>query len=116
MHASEIRWIEHDKITDTVALHFIQFPAGWTQIQIDEADIELASDTNWWLAFRNFDDLGYISTIRLCDRVSKFTVDYDAATTKSKKILTFNVTFVGQVTDHMTVCSASIREYQEPTL
>ncbi len=114
VHASEIRWITYSNLDQSVILHYISFPAEWTQAQIDDADAELPLGTDWWDALNTYQTLNYISTVNLSDGVADFTISYDDATEKSEKIFTFNITFAGRVNDRLTVSSSSIREYQEP--
>ena len=115
VHGTEIRWVNFDSLSGTVELRYVDFPAGWSQLQKDEYDTVFPIDSDWWAVKQYYEALGFISMIRLSDGVSDFQVGYDPATTKSKKILTFTVTFTGQTTNHDIVSSTSIRDYQEPT-
>ena len=114
VHGTEIRWAQFNNLTGTVELKYVDFPAGWSQIQKDQYDTIFPNTSDWWVVLKYYEGLGFISTIRLSDGVSGFTVGYDPSTTKSKKILTFCVTFTGKTTNHDVVSSSSIRNYQEP--
>jgi len=114
VHGTEIRWAQFNNVTGTVELKYVDFPSGWTQIQKDQYDTVFPNTSDWWVVLKYYEGLGFISTIRLSDGVSGFTVGYDPSTIKSKKILTFTVTFTGKTTNHDIVSSSSIRNYQEP--
>jgi len=88
VHGTEIRWASYNSLTGTVELKYVDFPAGWSQIQKDQYDTVFPIASDWWVVLKYYEGLGFISTIRLSDGVSGFQVGYDPTTIKSKKILT----------------------------
>ncbi len=115
VHASEIRWVSHNAVEDTIELHYLSFPEEWTQIEIDEYDVVFPVESDWWAVRATYADIDLIETIRLADKVGVFSVNRDDSTEQGQKIMTFRTTFNGQYSDHDVLNSASIREYQEPS-
>ena len=115
INASEIRWIQYDEETQLLTVKFVDFPEGWNQTMIDEADEEYDFGTNYedaLLAFENFD---FIESVPLVDAMNgcKFWVNASSPFEATQVSIRFSLqSFFGNT--HDSVIDESIRLHQPP--
>lgn len=115
VHLTEVRWIERDAKTDSVLVHYIQFPEGMTQIERDTLDVEVpVAGADWWAALETMAALGYTTTTKLCDGVAALEVSHSAATLQARKVVTFTMTLAEKFGGDTCILVASVREHKEP--
>lgn len=116
VNTTEIRWIEHDVVSNSVLLYYIEFPEGWSQSKKDLYDIECPMETNWWQLLSIYEGLGYTKSFRFSDDIANFKVERNLGTIPGKRLATFTVTFTPTAGSETIVFEASIREPKEPVL
>jgi hypothetical protein len=47
VHASEVRWLIFDSVNGTLEVHYVSFPADWTEVAKALEDQEYPYDANW---------------------------------------------------------------------
>jgi len=70
VHASEIRWIHHDAVSNQVLVDFVSFPDTWSEAAKSLADTEYRPTASWEDTRLTFADLGLLATAPLMDEVS----------------------------------------------
>lgn len=116
VHSTEVRWIEYSPDAGEIMVHYVRFPDSMTELEKELADEELPAGTDFWALLTVKKALGYIDTIRLCDRVSTFTVTHDPLTAQGQRLVTVAFTFDEEIGNQSFIYAASLREAKEPLL
>ncbi len=116
VHATEVRWIDHDPDTGTIELHYVSFPDSLSPVERDLLDVVLpVATTDWWATLQSYDCMSYISTVRLCDGVGDLDIHHLTSTEQAKRLVTFTITFEDAIGGAAVVTAASVQQWEEPT-
>lgn len=115
VHATETRWISVDG-GGTLTVQFVSFPESMTQTERDLYDLEYPAASDWWVVLKTYQELGFTDSIRLADGIADLKFQRGQGPELAKKLVTTTVTFAEDKGAQTFVTSASIREWQEPTL
>lgn len=114
VHATEIRWLVFDSTAGTLDVHFVQFPAGWSELEKQLAD-QLYPPTADWNAVRaEFDGNGWLTRLTLIDGLASFSASTDQPTALDSRHVTFGLDFRVHETTAAVRLFATIRLHQPP--
>jgi hypothetical protein len=93
VHASEIRWITFDAVAGTLDVHYVSFPADWTDVAIALEDLEYPSDANWSSVYASFDANDLIASYTLLDGLVTVLVTTDEADPMNSRQVVYDLGF-----------------------
>ncbi len=116
VHASEIRWIERDDASDVLAVYFVRFPAGWTEVQTALEDDEYDTSTDWWAVREAYQNDSYLSAMPLVDGLEAISMTPNDTDPLLSDSVLFEMKFVTHNPDVPVEQSVeiSLMEHAEP--
>jgi hypothetical protein len=93
VHASEIRWLQFDENAGGFAVHYVQFPSGWTQAACDLADLEYPANSNWSAVLATYTAKGLIASRTLVDQLASVDVYLDGNTAQASRVVSIQFGF-----------------------
>ncbi len=115
VHASEVRWLRYNAAEGAIDVYFVEFPAGWTELQKDLADLEYPLGENWSTVFSYYQANGWLLDIRLVDGLVSNAVTIDQATAIDSRNVQFNLGFDTGASPLVQPVSATIALHRPPT-
>ncbi|MHC4080538.1 MAG: PulJ/GspJ family protein [Planctomycetota bacterium] len=79
VHASEIRWLTFDATEGKLAVHYVSFPEGWTDVAKALEDQEYPYDADWSTVYSSYDAKDLIASYTLLDGLASVSVTTDEA-------------------------------------
>jgi hypothetical protein len=114
VHASEIRWLYHDLVAETLVVEYVEFPAAWSQIECDLADVEYAATTDWEQVRAFYQAKGLLGAQTLVDHLQGVSVACDNPTASASRHVTFNLKFRTDTAIMPVLVSGTIRDRVAP--
>jgi hypothetical protein len=86
VHATEIRWLQFDVATGAYAVHYVQFPDGWTKAACELADQDYPANSNWPAVLASYTAKGWIATRTLVDQLASVAITLDSDAQSSRVV------------------------------
>jgi prepilin-type N-terminal cleavage/methylation domain-containing protein len=117
VHATELRWIVFDTVTESIDVYFVDFPDEWNDVQQALQDNEYLPGTDWSVVLSSYNAAGYVSNITLVDGVSSIAITTDQPVAVDSTSITFDIGFHLEATDETVnrALTITILKHQPPT-
>lgn len=115
VHASEIRWLTYDAGTGSILLQRVAMPDVWSKAQTQLEDDEFPMTTNWDLVLKQYQSLGWISSLTLVDGLSAATVQLDALDPLASRNVIYDLSFQSEGGAVNVQAAVTIRQHRPPT-
>ena len=114
VHATEIRWLQHDAAAGTISVSYVCFPDGWTQAACDLEDLEYTSAANWDAVRAHYQVKGWLATLVLVDNLDSVGVTCDQSDQISRHVM-YELLFATNSLSSPIAVTGTIRQHQQPT-
>lgn len=115
VHATEIRWLLYDTVTQSLNVYFVKFPDEWAQAAKDLADVEFLLSANWITVLETYQTAGQIAVVPLVDALDAVTTVADTNTALDVRSLYFNLEMLsGSGTTPIRI-SSTVRYHERPS-
>ena len=114
VHASEIRWIHHDRVSDQVVVEFVAFPETWSEAAKALADTEYGPTASWDDARSTFSNLGLLASAPLMDEVNAMKFSTPGASGTDPRLVQADVQLATSEGDILVQVCESIRVLRLP--
>ncbi|MEE2906947.1 MAG: hypothetical protein VX527_03850 [Planctomycetota bacterium] len=116
VHASEVRWIELDPMSNILNVHFISFPHHWSESAQLLADTEYTDveSVNWNAVLKSFDNRGLTCTLPLVEGVNTVEISGNAIADLDVTLVETSMTMSMDETTENTCTAESIRVHRRP--
>ncbi len=114
VHASELRWLEYDRNEGTLSVSYVSFPEHWSMLEVDHADREYPSNSDWGRIRNEFDGQGLLNELTLVDGLDDVTATADATDPFEIRLLTYRLWFAAAPEPFETLASGAIRHHRLP--
>ncbi len=114
VNASEIRWLSYDGAAGTLDVLFVNFPAGWSEVERLMADQAYPPTADWNAVRAEYDGNGWLTRITLVDGIDSFSASTDQPTALDSRHVTFGLDFRVDETTAAVRLFGTIRLHQPP--
>jgi prepilin-type N-terminal cleavage/methylation domain-containing protein len=114
VHATEVRWLRYDSVNGELAVHYVSFPAGWTQTMKDLADHEYLRRTDWEAVYTTYSTAGQIDSVILVDQIDTITVSLDDADPQLARLVQYAFTFTDMDAAAEITVTGGVRMHNTP--
>ena len=114
VNASEIRWLIYDSATGTLDVLFVQFPAGWSELERQLADQQYPPTADWNTVRAEYDGNGWLTRATLLDGLDSFSAGTDQPIALDSRHVTFALDFRVDETTAAVRLFETIRLHQPP--
>ena len=114
VHASEVRWLIFDADAGELVVHFLSFPAIWSETKIALTDTEYAADADWDAVLADFASRDLTASLAILDGLGSLAYRTDDEDPLAARVVAVDLTFFDIEDDLTMSISDCIREHEAP--
>jgi hypothetical protein len=115
VHASEVRWLIFDSVNGTLEVHYVSFPADWTEVAKALEDQEYPYDANWSAVHSSYEANDLIAKYTLLDGLTSVWITTDEAAPVDSRQVVYDLGFETEGEALPQSVSATIFRHLPPT-